>query len=651
MVAATSPSAPGTFPALFLEQRRRYGARKAAYREKEYGIWQSYSWEAAWEQVRTFAEGLAALGFQRGDRICIVGDNRPHLYLGMLAAQCLGGIPVPLYQDSIEREMQFIVAHAEVRFALVEDQEQADKLINVKAECPRLQYVIYRDPRGMRNYKLDYLLGYEAVQQLGRGFGKERPDYVMQEIGKGSDEDLAVICYTSGTTGRPKGVMLTHRNFAVSSKNIIAYEGMHDESALAYLPMAWVGDFFLSFGMALTGGFTVNCPESGATVMQDLREIGPTLFFGPPRVWENLLTSVMIRMDDAAWIKRKLFRYFVDQAVRMQKRRTRSGPGARAGRPSWIDRALYALGSLLVFSPLRDSLGMGKLRIAYTAGEAIGPELLDFFRAIGINLKQLYGQTEASVFIALQTGDKIKSDTCGPPLPWVPIRISASGEVEFTGPGVFKGYFKNDEATRATFDGEWVRTGDAGLIDHDGHLKIIDRVKDVSKLSDGTLFAPKYLENKVKFSPYVKECVCVGQGRPYVGALINIDAEAVGNWCERRNITYTSYTDLAQKPEVYDLVADEIRKANLAIAEDEQLRGAQIRRFLVLHKELDADDEEVTRTRKVRRGFVGEKYKDLIDALYSEAQHVSTQTKVTFEDGRTATVRADLGIREVRLAS
>ncbi len=644
---ATTPSsaATRTFPGECLARRRQFGAHRIAYREKEFGIWQSYSWDATCAQVESFALGLAALGFKRGDRICIVGDNRPHLYWGMLAAQALGGVPVPLYQDSIEREMQYIVAHAEVRFALVEDQEQADKIINVKPDCPQLETIIYRDPRGMRNYGLDFLLSFESVQRKGEAFGRERAGYFEAEIAKGTEEDLAVICYTSGTTGRPKGVMLTHRNFLVTSENIIAYEGMHDESVLAYLPMAWVGDFFLSFGMAIAGGFTVSCPESGATVMQDLREIGPTLFFGPPRIWENLLTSVMVRMDDAAWIKRKLFRASVDLAARMLKRRS-------AGqRVSLLDRVFSALGQLFILGPLRDSLGMRNIRIAYTAGEAIGPDLLDFFRAIGVNLKQLYGQTEASVFIALQKEDKIKSDTCGPPMPWVPVRISPSGEVEFKGPGVFHGYFKNDEATHAAFDGEWVKTGDAGLIDHDGHLKIVDRIKDVSRLSDGTLFAPKYIENKVKFSPYIKECVCFGQGRPNVAALVNIDAEAVGNWCERRDITYTSYTDLAQKPEVYDLIAGEIANANRSIAEDEQLRGAQIKRFLVLHKELDADDEEITRTRKVRRGFVGQKYNDLVEALFSDSRQVTTQTKVTFEDGRTATVRAELGIRDVRLAS
>jgi long-chain acyl-CoA synthetase len=634
-------AAPRTFPALFQQQCRTLGGTRAAFREKEYGIWQAYTWADSWEIVNSFARGLAALGFRRGDRICIVGDNRPHLYMGMLAAQALGGVPVPLYQDSIEREMQFIVEHAEARFALVEDQEQVDKFVGIKGECPKLETVVYLDPRGLRHYAQPYLMAFQAVLKRGEAFGVQHPDYVEREIAQGNGEDLAVICYTSGTTGRPKGVMLSHHNFISQSEGILPFEGMHQESVLAYLPMAWVGDFFLSFGMAMSGGFTVNCPESGATVMQDLREIGPSLFFGPPRIWENLLTSVMVRMDDAAWFKRRLFHYFSDHAQAVHKRR------AKGASPSLTDRIKSALGALLVFGPLKDSLGMANIRVAYTAGEAIGPELMDFFRAIGVNLKQLYGQTEASVFIALPKDHDVRSDTCGPPLPWMPVRIATSGEVEFKGPGVFKGYFKNEEATRSAFDGDWVRSGDAGLIDPAGHLKIIDRIKDVSKLADGTLFAPKYLENKLKFSPYIKECVCFGPGKPYVGALLNIDAQAVGNWCERRNITYTSYTDLAQKPEVYELLVKEIERANRAIAQDEQLKGAQIRRFLVLHKELDADDEEITRTRKVRRGFIGEKYGDLVTALYSGTDEVATETKVTFEDGRSAKVKAQLAIREV----
>jgi long-chain acyl-CoA synthetase len=631
-----------TFPGLLEQNAQRLGERTTAIREKDYGIWQSYTWSEVLHTVRDMACGLAALGFKRDDRICIVGDNRPQLYWGMLAAQCLGGVPVPLYQDSIEREMEYIVEHAEARFALVEDQEQVDKVLAIKANCPRLEHVIYKDPRGLRNYRFDYLLGLDSLLERGRAFAQEHPGYLEQELAKRSPDDMAVMLYTSGTTGRPKGVMLSHRNFIETLRNVQAFEGLQpDESYLAYLPMAWVGDFFFSVGMALVGGYTVNCPESGATVMADLREVGPTYFFAPPRIWENLLTTVMIRMEDSGWIKRRLFHTFIGVANTLQKKRA-------VGQPITLtDRLLYRLGDLLVFGPLKDNLGLSRVRIAYTAGEAIGPEIFQFFRSLGINLKQLYGMTEASVFISLQKHGEVRADTCGVPVPGVELRISDQGEVLFRSPGAFKGYFKNDEATRETIVDGWVKTGDAGFLDHEGHLRIIDRAKDVSKLQDGTMFAPKYIENKLKFSPYVKEAVAFGQDHPFVTCMVNIDPESVGNWAERRNLAYSSYTDLSQKPEVLDLIDVEVRRVNASLAEEEQLKGAQIHRWLILHKELDPDDEEITRTRKVRRRFIAEKYKALVDALYSSADHVPTEAKVTFEDGREGIVRADIRIRTV----
>ena len=630
-----------TFPEIFKAHAATLGADTDSIREKDYGIWQSHSWKGAWEQVREFAHGLAALGFKRGERLAIVGENRPQLYWGMLAAQCLGGVPVPLYQDSIEREMAFIVQHSEARFALTEDQEQTDKLLNIQGECPGLEKIVYNDPRGMRNYDQSHLSGFAQVRELGRQFEKDHPGWLEAEIEKGRGEDLAVICYTSGTTGRPKGVMLTNSNFISTSANIMAFEGLHDEAVLAYLPMAWVGDFFLSFGLSVYGGFTVHCPESSETVISDLREVGPTIFFAPPRIWENLLTSVMIRMDDAAWIKRKVFHYFIELATAQQKRLS-------AGvTPGLLEKLLYQVGRLLIYSPLRDQMGLRRVRTAYTAGEAIGPEIFEFFRSLGINLKQLYGSTEASVFIALQKNREVRSDTCGPPLPWIDLKITDSGEVLFKGPGLFKGYFKDEEATKEAFEDGYFKTGDAGILDHDGHLKIIDRVKDVTRLQNGTLFAPKYLENKLKFSPYIKEAVAVGQEKPFVSAMLNIDMEAVGNWAEKRNLSYSSYTDLAQNPLVYDLLANEVSRVNKSLGEDSALRDTQIQRFLILHKELDPDDEEITRTRKVRRRFIAEKYQDLIEALYSDASHVSTEAKVTFEDGRSAVISADLNIRDM----
>jgi long-chain acyl-CoA synthetase len=641
-VSSTSELDPGldTFPKLVVRNARRF-PDKVAIREKDLGIWQSWTWSEYLEQARLIALGLAALGFQRGDKTAIVGDNRPQLYWAVLATQALGGVPVPLYQDSIEQEMQYIVDHAEARFAVVEDQEQVDKLLHVKEQCPRLEYVIYEDPRGMRHYKEPFLLSLEALQELGRKFGREHPASFDQEVAKGRADDVAIILYTSGTTGQPKGTMLSHRNLIVTARNAIAHEGLTDrEEVLAYLPMAWAGDHMFSYAQSIVAGFTTNCPESAATVLHDLREIGPTYFFAPPRIWENILTSVMIRVDDAWWLKRRMVHFFLDVARRVERERLARRPVPLA------DRLLYWLGRVLVYGPLRDNLGMGRIRIAYTAGEAISPELLGFYRSIGVNVKQVYGMTESSALISIQKDGDVKLDTVGTPLPGVEVKITDAGEVLYRSPGVFLGYYKNPEATGETLENGWVHSGDAGVFDRDGHLKIIDRAKDVGRLADGTIFAPKYLENKLKFSPYIKEAVCVGHGRPYVAALVNIDLGSVGNWAERRGIAYTSYTDLSQKPEVYELIRGEVERVNRSLLEEEALRGAQIRKFLLLHKELDPDDQEITRTRKVRRGFIAQKYARLIEALYSGAGSVEVEAQVTYEDGRTGTVRATVRIAE-----
>jgi long-chain acyl-CoA synthetase len=632
-----------TFPKLARANAGRMPTR-VAIREKDYGIWQSCTWREYVDRARLIAGGLASLGFVRGDKTAVVGDNRPQLYWTVLATQALGGVPVPLYQDSIEKEMAFVVDHAEARFAVAEDQEQVDKLLHVKARCPKLEYIVYDDARGMRDYREPFLLSLDDLMDRGKKFLDEHPAYFDDEVARGRGEDVAIICYTSGTTGTPKGAMLSHRNLAEMSRIAGQREGLNaSDEALAYLPMAWVGDHMLSYAQAIVTGFTINCPESAATVLSDLKEIGPTYFFAPPRIWENLLTNVIIRIEDAAWPKRWLVRFFLDVAQGLERARL-GGPPARA----WW-RLVYPLGHLLVYGPLRDNLGMRRIRIAYTAGEAIGPEIFVFFRALGINVKQLYGMTESSVFVAVQKDGDVRLDTVGTPMPGVEIRISDEGEVLFRSPGVFVGYYKNEEATAQTVVDGWLKSGDAGFLDSAGHLKIIDRAKDVSRLSSGTMFAPKYLENKLKFSPYVKEAVCIGQGKPYVTALINIDANAVGNWAERRGITYTSYTDLAGKPETYDLIRDEVVRVNRSLLDDELLRGAQIRKFLVLHKELDPDDEEITRTRKVRRGYIAQKYAALIDALYGEAAHVQVEAKVTYEDGRTGVVRADVTIREAEV--
>ena len=636
-------SSPDTFPKLALQNARRL-SEKVAIRGKALGIWQSYTWSQYAEQARLIALGLAALGFTRGDKTAVVGDNRPALYWAMLATQALGGVAVPLYQDSIEKEMEYIVDHAEARFAIVEDQEQVDKLLHVRQQCPGLEYVIYDDPGGLRHYKDSCLLSLTELQERGRKFAQDRPGYFEEEVAKGAAEDTAVIAYTSGTTGQPKGAMLSHRNLIETARSAVSRERLDEtEEVMAYLPMAWIGDHMFSFSQSIVAGFTTNCPESATTVLADLKEIGPTYFFAPPRIWENILTSVMIRVDDTAWIKRGLVRFFLDVARRVERCRLGHRPVALR------DRLLYPLGRLLVYGPLRDNLGMSRIRVAYTAGEAIGPELFEFYRSLGINVKQLYGMTESSALICIQQDGDVKLDTVGPPLPGVEVRVSPSGEVLYRSPGVFQGYFKNPEATRETLVEGWVHSGDAGFFGKDGHLRIIDRARDVGRLAGGTIFAPKYLENKLKFSPYIKEAVCVGHERPFVAALVNIDLQSVGSWAERRDIAYTSYTDLAQKAEVYELIRQEVARVNRSLLDEELLRGAQIRKFLLLHKELDPDDQEITRTRKVRRGFIAQKYAALIEALYSDRDRVAVEAQVTYEDGRTGTVRADVRIGEAEI--
>jgi long-chain acyl-CoA synthetase len=631
-----------TFPKLVRDNAQRL-PRHVAIREKDLGIWQSYTWRDYLDRSRRIALGLASLGFVRGDKTAIIGDNRPELYWGTLATQALGGVPVPLYQDSIEKELTYIVGHAEARFAIAEDQEQVDKLLRVREQCPMLEVIVYAEPRGLRGYSEPGLLSLAELAECGDKFALGHASYFDDELARGQREDTAVICYTSGTTGSPKGAMLSYRNLIEMARIATAREGLGPgDEALAYLPMAWVGDHMLSYAQAIVAGFTINCPESAATVLHDLKEIGPTYFFAPPRIWENLLTNVMIRIEDAAWPKRRLTRFFLALAQEGERRRL-----AGQAQPL-LSRLLAPIGALLVYGPLRDNLGMRHIRIAYTAGEALGPEIFVFFRALGINVKQLYGMTEASVFVAVQKNGEVRVDTVGPPMPEVEIKISEAGEVLFRSPGVFQGYFKNDEATRQTLEDGWIHSGDAGFLDQAGHLKIIDRAKDLGRLTDGTMFAPKYLENKLKFSPFVKEAVALGPGRPYVTMLVNIDLAAVGNWAERRGIAYTSYTDLSQKPEVYELIAGEVARVNRSLAvEDEVLRGAQIRKFLILHKELDPDDEEITRTRKVRRGYIAQKYAALIEALYGDRDHVSVDAQVTYEDGRTGTVRANVTIREL----
>jgi long-chain acyl-CoA synthetase len=636
-----------TFPRLLLKHASER-PMAPAMREKEYGIWQTTCWAALADMVKSLAAGLHQAGLTRGEHIIVVGSNRPRLYAGMLAAQSLGGIPIPLYQDAVATECVFPINNAEVRFALVEDQEQVDKLLEIRAQCPQLAHLYYDDPRGLRNYDEPGLASLDEVLAAGQVFLKQHPDVVQHEIDQARPDDVAAMFFTSGTTGNPKGVVHTHRSLLDRAQAGAVFDTLGpDEDVLAYLPPAWIGQNIFSYAQWLCCGYVVNCPESFSTVSIDLKEIGPTYYFAPPRVFEGMLTSVMIRMEDAGALKRKMFHYFMKVARQY-------GPDRMDGKSLGLSAGLlYRLGDWMVYGPLRNNLGFSRVRVAYTAGEAIGPDLFTFYRSIGVNLKQLYGSTETAVFVCLQPDHEARADTVGVPCQGVEIKVADNGEILVKSPGLLKEYYKNPAATAEVLTAEgWYHTSDAGFLDSHGHLKIIDRVKDVGRIKggafDGAMFAPKYVENKLKFFPYIKEAVAYGDGREKVCVMLNIDFDAVGNWAERRNLPYAGYTDLAGKAEVYDLIKGCVEQVNADLAEDELLAGSQISRFLVLHKELDADDGELTRTNKVRRGFIADKYQALVDALYAGKAEQYIETQVKFEDGRTGSVSATLKLSDAK---
>ena len=628
-----------TFPKILRNNALIYKG-KPSVREKEYGIWQTLTWDDFYKRALILAKGLKDTGLKRGEKLAIIGDNRPNLYLSIAAAQILGAVPVPCYQDSVADELQYILEHAEVKIAIVENQEQVDKLLEIKDKLPLLKSIFYDDPRGLDNYQKTDALALDNILNLDN----EADISLDEDIDTTTKDDISIMLYTSGTTGRPKGVLLSYYNIiSVTSVACELENTSFNDEVVAYLPMAWVGDNIFCVAQSYISGFCINCPESRDTLTIDMREIGPTYYFAPPRVWEGMLTQLMVRMQDAAKIKLWAFNYFMNIAKKwgndiLDKKKV-----------PLLYRLLYGLGYFFVYGPLKNNLGLTRVRIAYTAGEAMGPDTFLFYRSLGINLKVLYGQTEASVFVSLHRNGDVDPKTVGPVFPGVDIKIE-DGEVFYKGPGVFKGYYKNEEATKETIDKKgWVKTGDAGVLDSNGHLKIIDRAKDVGKLNSGKMFAPKYLENKLKFCGIIKEAVAFGDNKDFVSCFINIDLEAVASWAERNNIAYSGYIDLAGQSSVYDLISKEIDKVNEDLAEDAELSDSQIKRFLILHKELDADDGELTRTNKVRRNLISERYGKLVDALYSKEDHCYIETEVTFEDGRKGSISADLKIQDMNI--
>ncbi len=621
----------------------------AAMREKEYGIWQALTWADLATMVEHLACGLHEAGLKRGDHMVVVGANRPRLYATMLAVQALGAVPIPLYQDAAALECVFPINNADVKFAFAEDQEQVDKLLEIRPQCPLLTHIYFDDPRGLRKYDETGLTSLETLLDSGKAFAAKHNGFFKAEVEKARPEDVAAMFFTSGTTGNPKGVVHTHNSLLNAAESGASFDKLTSaEEVLAYLPPAWIGQNIFSYSQWLACGYVVNCPESAATTTIDLKEVGPTYYFAPPRVFEGLLTSVMIRMEDAGAIKRKMFSYFMTVAKKVGPAKT---DGMSVG---MLDSLKYALGNWMVYGPLRNNLGMSRVRVAYTAGEAIGPDLFTFYRSIGINLKQLYGSTETAVFVCQQPDNQARSDTVGIPCNGVEIKVADNGEILVKSPGLFKEYYKNKAATDEvlTEDG-WYHTSDAGFLDAHGHLKIIDRVKDVGRIQggvfDSAMFAPKYVENKLKFFQHIKEVVAYGDGREKVCVMINIDFDAVGNWAERRNLSYAGYTDLAQKPEVYQLIKECIEKVNVDLSADTMLAGSQVSRFLILHKELDADDGELTRTNKVRRGFIADKYSALVDGLYAGKTEQFIETVVKFEDGRSGSVSATLKLSDATI--
>lgn len=626
-----------TFPKLLEVNVKKYGDRKVAMREKDFGIWQQYTWRDYRDHVKYFSLGLVSLGLARGDKVAIIGDNRPEWVFSEVAAQAAGAVPLGLYQDSTLKEVAYVIDHSDSTFVVAEDQEQVDKILEMKDQLPKVRYVVYTDPRGMRGYKEPFLLDFREVENFGRELEQREPELYEKNVAATKGEDLALICYTSGTTGFPKGAMLSFRNLLKMAANLMKVDPkFENDEFVSFLPLAWIGEQMMCLSSALLAGFTVNFPEKPETVQENIREIGPTIMFSPPRIWENMTSTVQVKVMDASWFKRAMYNWALP--VGYEYAETVFGKK----RPSAALRLRYRLAYALVFRALKDRLGLLRIRTASTGGAALGPDVFKFFNAMGVNLKQIYGQTEISGISCIHRDGDINFDSVGKPIPETEIRISETGEILSRSPSVFLGYYKNPEETAKTLAGGWLHSGDAGYFTDDGHLVVIDRVKDVMHLTDGTRFSPQFIENKLKFSPYIKECVCLGNNRPFLAAMICIDYPNVGKWAESRRISYTTYTDLAGKSEVVDLIEKEVERVNKTLPEK-----TRIRKFVLLYKELDADDDELTRTRKVRRAFVGERYGHVIEGMYEGMDRIPIDAVIKYQDGKTSNIRTTLVVRNL----